>query len=142
MERGRHLFTKQCSSCHQLFGEGGSIGPDITGAQRSNLDYMLENIIDPSATVAKDYQMEVVETEDGRVITGLIESASAETISIQTVNERLVFPLSDVASRKKSDVSIMPQGLLEPLNENEIRDLMGYLQRPRHASHTETSITE
>ena len=49
MIRGAKLFKKQCASCHQLFGEGGKIGPDITGAQRMNLDYMLENIIDPSA---------------------------------------------------------------------------------------------
>ncbi len=128
--RGKQLFTKQCASCHQLFGEGGKIGPDITGAQRSNLDYMLENIIDPNAAVAKDYQMEMLQTEDGRVITGLVETQSAETITIQTVNERLVFPVEDVVARKQSNVSIMPQGLLEPLGEDEIRDLFGYLQRP------------
>jgi putative heme-binding domain-containing protein len=129
MVQGHQLFTKHCASCHQLFGEGGKIGPDITGAQRTNLDYMLENIIDPNAAVANDYQMEILRTEDGRVVTGLIESEGEETITVQTVNERLVFPITDIAARKKSVVSIMPQGLLDPLSENEIRDLMGYLQR-------------
>lgn len=132
LTQGHKLFTKHCATCHQLFGEGGKIGPDITGAQRSNLDYMLENIVDPNAAVAKAYQMEVLATEDGRVITGLIETENADTITVQTVNERLVFPLADIAERTTSDVSIMPQGLLDPLSENEIRDLMGYLQRTTH----------
>jgi putative heme-binding domain-containing protein len=128
-ERGEQLFVKLCGTCHQLFGQGGKIGPDITGAQRNNLDYMLENIIDPSAAVAKDYQMELLQTSDGRVVTGLIESENRQTITIQTVNERLVFPLPEIESRKTSQVSIMPQGLLDPLSEAEIRDLMGYLRR-------------
>jgi len=131
LSQGHKLFTKHCATCHQLFGEGGKIGPDITGAQRSSLDYMLENIVDPNAAVAKDYQMEVLMTEDGRVVTGLIETENDQTITVQTVNERLVFPTADIADRRKSDVSIMPQGLLDPLSENEIRDLMGYLQRTR-----------
>ncbi|MEM9645131.1 MAG: PVC-type heme-binding CxxCH protein, partial [Planctomycetota bacterium] len=129
LDRGKLLFTKHCGTCHRFFGEGGKIGPDITGAQRTSLDYMLENIVAPNAIVAKDYQMELVMTADGRVITGLIESESAESITVQTVNERLVLPKDDVEARRKSDVSIMPEGLLDSLPEDAIRDLMGYLQR-------------
>lgn len=129
LQRGQMVYAKLCGTCHQLFGEGGKIGPDLTGAQRTNLDYMLENILDPNAAVAKDYQMEILQTEDGRVVTGLIETESPETITVQTVNERLVFPQAEIVARKKSNVSIMPQGLLEALSENEIRDLMGFLQR-------------
>jgi putative membrane-bound dehydrogenase-like protein len=126
---GQQSFKKLCANCHKLFGEGGQIGPDITGSQRMNLDYMLENIIDPNASVAKDYQMELVQTTDDRVITGLIESENSEALTIQTVNERLIIPMNEIASRKKSNVSIMPSGMLEPLGENEIRDLIAYLQR-------------
>ena len=129
MVQGKQLFTKHCASCHQLFGEGGKIGPDITGAQRHNLDYMLENIVDPSAAVAKDYQMSILQTVDGRVVTGLIASESNDTITLQTVNERIVFPQGDIEQRKKSSVSIMPEKLLEPLSDNQIRDLMGYLRK-------------
>ncbi len=127
--RGELSFKKLCANCHQFFGEGGKIGPDITGSQRMNLDYMLENIIDPNASVAKDYQIEIIQTTDDRVITGLIETENAETLMIQTVNERLAIPKTEIEARKKSNVSIMPQGLLEPLGENEIRDLIAYLQR-------------
>ena len=131
LEQGKQLFAKHCANCHQLFGEGGTIGPDITGSQRTNLDYMLENIIDPNATVANDYQIEILETVDGRFITGLIESEDHGMIAVQTANERIVLPVADLESRKKTELSIMPQGLLDPLSEEEIRDLMAYLQRAR-----------
>lgn len=126
--RGAELFQKHCASCHQLFGEGGKIGPDITGAQRHNLDYMLENIVDPSAAVAKAYQMEILQTDDGRVVTGLVASETDTIITVQTVNEKLVFPVGDIDVRTKSDLSMMPEGLLDPLSEHEIRDLIGYLR--------------
>ena len=128
LAHGKQLFTKHCASCHQLFGQGGKIGPDITGAQRQNLDYMLENIVDPSAAVAKDYQMEKILTEDGRVLTGLVTRETGELLTLQTVNEQVVVPIPELATREKSSSSIMPDGLLEPLSENQIRDLMGYLR--------------
>ncbi len=129
LARGGELFKKHCASCHQLFGEGGKVGPDITGAQRHNLDYMLENIVDPSAAVANDYQMEIFQTGDGRTITGLVASETDETLIVQTVNERLVFPVGDIKHRAKSKLSMMPEGLFDALTENDIRDLMGFLRR-------------
>ena len=56
--------------CHTLFGEGGKVGPDLTGSNRANLDYALMNILDPSAVIAKEYRPTIVITTDGRVITG------------------------------------------------------------------------
>lgn len=126
---GKTLFTKHCGTCHKFFGEGGAVGPDITGAQRSNLDYLLENIVDPSASVAKDYRMHVLALIDGRVITGLIESENADSVAVLTTTDRVVLPLDEIEQRKGSDLSIMPSGLLENLREQEIRDLFGYLQR-------------
>ena len=128
MVQGARLYKTHCASCHRLFGEGGAIGPDITGAQRHNLDYMLENIVDPSAAVAKDYQMETVVLVSGRVVTGLIASETDAALTIQTVNERIVLPLNDVEERSKSKSSIMPDGLFRLMSENNIRDLLGYLK--------------
>jgi len=71
--RGRLIFKQTCATCHRLFDEGGDIGPELTGSQRSNLDYVLENVLDPSAVFAKDYQVTVLETKDGRVLTGIIK---------------------------------------------------------------------
>ena len=77
LANGRLLFSKTCQQCHKLFGEGGTIGPDLTGSNRANLDYLLSNLIDPSAEVGRDYRMSVVRTADGRVITGIIVERTA-----------------------------------------------------------------
>jgi putative membrane-bound dehydrogenase-like protein len=130
-DRGHELFVKQCAACHKLFGEGGAIGPDITGAQRHNLDYLLENIIDPNAAVSKDYQMEIVRTVDGRVLTGLIETIGEQTLAVQSINERVVLPLSDIEERTLSNSSIMPQSMLDALSDEQIRDLIAFLQLGR-----------
>lgn len=127
LTQGRTLFRKHCGNCHRFFGEGGRIGPDITGAQRTNLDYLLENLIDPSAAVARDYQMEIVQTRSGRVITGLIESENDQALTVLTVNERIVIPQSEIEERQTSSVSMMPEGLLQPLSTDEVRDLLAYL---------------
>lgn len=124
---GRGLFNRTCASCHKLFGEGKTIGPDITGSQRTNLDYLLVNLIDPSGAVSKDYQMHVVETTGGRVITGLLVSENEQALTLQTVNERIVLPLDEIEERSLSPVSMMPDGQLQKLSSAELRDLIAYL---------------
>jgi putative membrane-bound dehydrogenase-like protein len=128
--QGRLLFNKHCGNCHKLFDTGGAIGPELTGAQRTNLDYLLENMIDPSASVAKDFQMEIILTEDDRVVTGLVVSESELSVSLQTVNEKLVIPKNEIQSRKLSQASLMPDGILQPFTVNQIRDLIAYLSGP------------
>lgn len=128
---GRAVFNKLCSNCHRLFESGGSIGPDLTGAQRTNLDYVLENLIDPSAAVAKDFQMEIVQTESGRVITGLVIADNETALTIQTAKERIVVPAAEIAERRTSGVSMMPDGQLNQLTFSEVRDLIAYLASPQ-----------
>lgn len=71
---GRRVFSKTCQNCHRLFGTGGEkIGPDITGSNRGNIDYILENILDPTRGGGRDYQMTVLALNDGRVINGLLK---------------------------------------------------------------------
>ena len=127
---GRALFKKSCANCHRMFGSGGMIGPEITGSQRTNLDYVLENLIDPSAAVAKDFQMEIILTDAGRVITGLIVDESDQALTIQTANERLIVPKPEIERRTLSQVSMMPDGLLQTLSNDQVRDLIGYLASP------------
>jgi putative heme-binding domain-containing protein len=124
---GRAIFQKQCATCHRFFTEGGTIGPDITGMPRTNIDYLLENIIDPSAVVSRDYRMQVIETNDGRVVTGLVEGESDQAVTLLTVNERIIVPTTEIENRTESNVSMMPDGLLNPMTSEEIRDLIGYV---------------
>ena len=134
LSAGRVVFNKLCANCHRLFDSGGRIGPDLTGAQRMNLEYLLENLIDPSALMSRDFQMEIVQTDSGRVITGLVVGDSATAVTIQTAKERIVVPASEIDFRRKSDVSMMPEGQLKPLPFTQVRDLVAYLQSPKQAA--------
>src|SRR5207245_5060373 len=89
LANGRALYTKACATCHRLFGEGGDIGPDLTGSQRTNLDYVLENVLDPSAIVPREYQVTVVVTKAGRTLSGLIKKESDAAITLQLPNEEI-----------------------------------------------------
>ena len=127
---GRRIFLKTCQNCHLLFGTGGQIGPDITGSNRSNLDYILENMLDPSAVVGRDYQMTVVALKDGRAITGLLKQESDSALTIQTINDKVVVPKSEIEERNLSSVSMMPERQLDPMTKEEVRDLIAYLGSP------------
>jgi putative heme-binding domain-containing protein len=127
---GRALFQKTCANCHRFFGSGGQIGPDITGSQRSNLDYLLQTVVDPSAAVARDYQMQIIELTSGRIVTGLIVGETTDSLTIQSINERIVIPKPEIESRTSSSQSMMPEGMLQPMSIEQIRDLFGYLMGP------------
>jgi putative membrane-bound dehydrogenase-like protein len=127
LANGRLLFGKTCAACHKLFGVGGDLGPDITGAQRSNLDYVLENVLEPNAIVPGDYQMTVIETKAGRTITGIVKQETDRAVTIQTPNETIVMAKDDIETRSKSSVSMMPEGLFDALPTDDLRDLVGYL---------------
>ncbi len=127
---GRTLFQKTCANCHRFFDAGGNIGPDITGAQRTNLDYLLQTIIDPSAAVAKDYQLQIVATSAGRVMTGLVIGETKAALTLQTVNEKVVIPVDEIEQRTTSPLSMMPEGMLQTLTTDQARDLFAYLMGP------------
>ena len=129
-ELGRAVFARTCQQCHTLFGTGGKIGPDITGANRGNLNYLLSNVIDPSAVMAKEYRPTVLAMSDGRVLTGIPKEEAGSAIVLQTVNELIAVPKSEVEDRKESEKSMMPDGLLKNLSPREVRSLMAYLQSP------------
>ena len=134
LAQGRAIFQKQCANCHRLFEVGGTIGPDITGSQRMNLDYLLENLLDPSAAVSKDYTVEMIETTGGRVLTGLPVAETETALTITTINERVVLPKAEIARRAKSPLSMMPDGLLKQLTNRQVCDLVAYLQSKRQVA--------
>ena len=129
LENGRKLFNQHCGTCHQFFGEGGKVGPDLSGSQRNNLRYMLENIVSPNSSVAKDYQMTILRTVDGQVITGLLQNKTDRNLTIANAQGSRVIPLAEIEEQKNTSVSVMPTGLLDNLTERQIRDLFGYMQK-------------
>lgn len=128
--RGRVVFNKICAQCHTLFDSGGHVGPDITGANRSDLDYLLQNILYPNAVVPNEYRATTIETKDDRTITGIVKEQNATSVVIQTANELLTVPRGEIKSQSTSDQSLMPEGLIAQLKDGEMRDLLYYLSRP------------
>jgi putative heme-binding domain-containing protein len=122
---GRAVFARTCSTCHVLFDAGGKIGPELTGGQRANLDYVLENVLDPSAVLVT-----VVEMKDGRVVNGIVRREDDKTVTLQTPNDLVAIPKDEIDERRQSAVSLMPEGLLDKLTADEVRDLVAYLASP------------
>ena len=126
---GRRVFMKTCASCHLLYGEGGKIGPDLTGSNRANLNYLLLNSVDPSYDVPAGYKMVTILTEDGRSVNGVIAEEDAVRVILKTVeNPRLVIAKADIDERVVSKKSMMPDGQLESLRPQEVFDLIKYLR--------------
>jgi putative membrane-bound dehydrogenase-like protein len=128
LSKGRQQFVKNCASCHKLYDEGGDVGPGLTGSQRSNLDYLLENVLDPSAVVPSEYQVNVIQMQDGRVINGIIKAETDKALTVRTANETIVVPKPEIESRNVSKLSMMPEGIFDKLTSEEVRDLVAYLR--------------
>jgi putative heme-binding domain-containing protein len=126
---GRVVFNKICAQCHTLFDSGGKVGPDITGANRTDLNYLLETILDPNAVIPNEYRSTEIETKDGRSLTGIVKQQDDKTVTLQTANELLKVPKNEIASQRQTELSMMPEGLLAPLGDQEVRDLIYYLTR-------------
>jgi putative heme-binding domain-containing protein len=124
---GRQIFKQTCALCHTLFGEGAKIGPELTGADRRNLDYLLENILDPSAVVPENYRAWVITLKDDRVLNGIIAAKNDQMVTVQTTSEKVVLPRSEIDSMTESQLSMMPEGLLQALNEQQVANLIAYL---------------
>lgn len=129
LAKGKILFQGSCAACHQLNGEGVYVGPDLTGSNRGNLDYLLENVLDPNSMIGRDYQLNVFQTKDQRVLSGMVKSESAESWTlILPGGAQSTVKRDEVASREISQLSMMPEGLFDALGEENVVHLVAYLQ--------------
>lgn len=129
VSNGKSIFQASCGACHQLFGQGGILGPDLTGSNRQNLDYILYNMLDPSGDIQDDYKMVVITTRDGRTYAGNIAQENDRQVTMRVVGtELVVINKSAIQSRETSPSSMMPEGLLQTLEDQEVIDLVAYLR--------------
>lgn len=124
---GRLVFHNSCAKCHRLFGEGGTIAPDLTGSGRKKADYILSNLVDPSAQVDPAYRLTHLVTEDGRLLSGFVERQTDRDVIFRTQDARVRLSMKDVESIKTSSVSMMPEGMLRSFSNEQVRDLLVYL---------------
>ncbi len=125
---GRAVYAKTCQRCHTLYGVGQKIGPDLTGSNRANLDYLLENLLDPSAVMANEYRQSILLTDSGQVITGIVRSETEKAVTIQTAEATVVVPKDEIERRTVSEQSMMPDDQLNQFNDHEKRSLIAYLR--------------
>lgn len=124
---GRQHFQKLCVQCHRIGNEGVQLGPELTGAGKNGIRYFLENIIDPNAVIGTDFQMTVVETKKDDVISGLLLNETPSALTIRTATDQIVIAKSDILRRQTSETSMMPEGLLDSLNDREQIELLKFL---------------
>ncbi len=134
LENGKKMFAvTQCYKCHQIAGQGGIVGPDLTNAgRRFGTKDLLETIIDPSKEVSDQYQATTFLLEDGRVISGRVANLVRNEYMIQ---EDMIRPgkltrikTEAIEEMQPSSKSMMPSGLLDSLTEDEIADLIAYMR--------------
>ena len=129
--RGRVVFSRVCQQCHTLFDTGARVGPELTGSNRGDLDYVLQNVIDPNAIIPNDYRAWILETKDDRVITGIVRRQDNTAVTILLPGEEIVVPRNEIQSLRQGEISLMPEGLLQSMTDDEVRDLVAYLRSPR-----------
>ena len=128
---GRSVFAKTCAKCHTLFGEGGNVGPDLTGSGRKKLDYVLSNLIDPSAIIDPAFRLTNIFTVDGRMLSGLIVHQDDSDLVMRTQEAEVRLAMKDIDELNTSNKSMMPEGMLRTFTDEQIRDLIVYLASPR-----------
>jgi putative membrane-bound dehydrogenase-like protein len=126
---GKKLFTASCAKCHTLFGQGGKIGPDLTSYKRDDVANMLINVVNPSAEIREGFETYQAQTEDGRVVSGFLVERDNVVLVLRTAEGQTVSleqgEIEELAPQRKS---LMPEGLIAKLSEQEVRDLFAYLR--------------
>ena len=126
---GKRLFREHCGKCHVLFSEGGEIGPNLTSYQRDDLRRMLLNVVHPSLEIREGYENVVVITGDGRSVNGFVADQDNQVVVLKGADGRLVvIPRDEIDEMQALPRSIMPEKLLDPLDDQQVRDLFAYLR--------------
>ena len=127
LKQGRQVFLTACAPCHVLFDDGGNLGPNLTGSDRGNLDYLLENLLFPNVILPAEFRQTTLSLKDGRVLTGVIRSRADRTVTLQSVGEVVTVETSEIQSEETPALSLMPEGLLDALDEGQSRNLIRFL---------------
>jgi putative heme-binding domain-containing protein len=132
-EKGKAAYTAaQCAKCHRFGNEGGSTGPDLTGAgNRFAPTDVLEAIILPSKVISDQYRPTEFILKNRTVVSGQVEAEDAETLTVRSnplSAETTKIKKSDIARQRPARLSLMPEGLIDTLSEEEILDMIAYVR--------------
>ncbi len=135
-QAGQALYTQLCATCHKLFDQGAAIGPELTGYERSNLEFLVTAIIDPNLGVREEYELTTItlrpknEGSPPTILSGFVKALTETQLTLQDLTgQSTTIATQDILTKQNSPVSIMPEGLLETLTKAQIRHLFAYLQK-------------
>lgn len=129
-DKGKIQFMGRCAICHKLFGEGGQIGPELTGYDRSNADFWLDNLFMPSMEIREGFGAYIVKTKGGQILTGLMDAQDAKGIVIKDMaNNKTALKQTDIESMTASPISLMPEGLTTGMSDADLKDFFAYLMK-------------
>jgi putative heme-binding domain-containing protein len=124
---GERVFRNICAQCHTIYGQGGNVGPDLTGNGRGSFEQLVSSVFDPSLVIGPGYQTVTVVTTDGRNLTGLVTEDSAQRVVLRMAGEgEEAVPRNQIKYTRVSKLSMMPEGL-EALDKKDLTDLFAFL---------------
>lgn len=127
--KGESIFMERCAACHKLFFKGGAIGPDLTSYQRKDLGTLLLSVVNPNAEIREGYQFINIETTDGRSLSGFQLDRDHQVVVLRGLDgQDLTIATKEIADIQSMGRSMMPEGLLDGLNDQQLRDLFAYLR--------------
>lgn len=144
-ESGKRIFASQCAACHTFDGAGGQLpphraenarlgpqlGPDLSGMRNQPADAILLHLLVPSYEITPGYEAYVVETRDGRTLSGRLESETPNSLTLRDTSSQYVILRSQVVSMSASTSSLMPSDMERGMSEQDLADLIAYLKRDR-----------
>lgn len=132
-QRGRTVFAKNCASCHRIGDLGVDVAPDISDSRTKLPQQLLIDILQPNRAIDANYISYVVQTSDGRVITGIVAGETATSITLrQAENKTETLPKSEIESIQSTGLSLMPEGLEENLSLQDMADLISFIKNWRY----------
>ena len=128
-KKGKLLYMENCGKCHTLFDEGGKVGPDLTSFKRDNLERVMINVVNPSLEIREGFENYLIVTTDGRVVNGFLADKDNQVVVLRGVDgQNLIFRRDEIEDMRAIKRSVMPEGTVKKLTDQQIRDLFAYLR--------------